>query len=252
MYKVLIVDDEEIIVTGISRLLPWGSYGCEVAASAANGREALEMLPGLRPDIMFTDIKMPKMDGLSLIAALRSEYPDMQITILSGYPEFEYVQKAMRLGVCSYVLKPSKMDELEEALATMVERLNAERGRADAGEETEEEEGGEGTPGNFIVKSAVGYMDAHYAEKLTLPDVAAQVYVSQWHLSKLIAKVTGQSFSDLLNGIRVREAKRMLEDPALKIWEVSEAVGFSDVTHFSRIFKKMEGKSANEYRNSIG
>ena len=79
--------------------------------------------------------------------------------------------------------------------------------------------------------------------------MADKVYVSQWHLAKLIAKHTGQSFSDLLNGVRIPKAKELLADPALKVWEVSDAVGFADVTHFSRIFKKMENMSANEYRN---
>ena len=102
---------------------------------------------------------------------------------------------------------------------------------------------------NFIIKKAVQYIEQHYAEKLTLPDVADKVYVSQWQLSKLIAKNTGQSFSDLLNGVRIAKAKELLADPALKVWEVSDAVGFADVTHFSRIFKKMENMSANEYRN---
>ena len=68
-------------------------------------------------------------------------------------------------------------------------------------------------------------------------------------ITENIAKNTGQSFSDLLNGVRIAKAKELLADPALKVWEVSDAVGFADVTHFSRIFKKMENMSANEYRN---
>ncbi len=79
--------------------------------------------------------------------------------------------------------------------------------------------------------------------------MADKVYVSQWHLSKLIAKNTGQSFSDSLNGVRIAKAKELLADPALKVWEVSDAVGFCGCDAFSRIFKKMENMSANEYRN---
>lgn len=81
--------------------------------------------------------------------------------------------------------------------------------------------------------------------------VAESVYVSQWHLSKLIGKYTSQSFSELLNGVRIAKAKELLQDPSLRIWEISERVGFTDVTHFSRIFKKMENRSANEYRNQV-
>ena len=220
------------------------------------------MVRGHNPDILSTDIHMPGMDGLSLVASLRSEYAHMQVTILSGYPGFDYAQKAIRLGVANYILKPSKMAELEEALQQMTEKLDKLHPYDDSASlpETEPIEDGEkpaagqgvaDNAGNFIIHNAMRYIEEHYAEKLTLPEVADQVYVSQWHLSKLISRNTGQSFSDLLNGVRIREAKKLLEDPSLKIWEISEKVGFSDVTHFSRIFKKMENMSANEYRNHI-
>ncbi|MDL2293056.1 response regulator [Ruminococcaceae bacterium OttesenSCG-928-D13] len=267
MYKAVIVDDEEVIVAGLSKLLPWEKYGCRVVGTAGGGLEALALVREQHPHILFTDIRMPGMDGLALIAALRSEFPEMQVTILSGYPEFDYAQRAIRLGVTSYILKPSRMQELEEALAQMVARLDAAEvpGENAPDEMTPPAGDAEGAPaplpagpaspedtaGNFIIKNAIQYIEAHYAEKLSLPQVAEQVYVSQWHLSKLIARNTGQSFSDLLNGVRIARAKELLEDPALRIWEISEQVGFSDVTHFSRIFKKLENQSANEYRNRL-
>lgn len=248
MYNVLIVDDEETIVNGLTRLLPWEKYGCTVAATANSGMQALQLVRQGAPHILFTDIRMPGMDGLALIAALRSEYPDMQIAILSGHAEFEYAQQAIRLGVSHYLLKPSKMDELEDALAQMTRALGG--GEEAAEEEPPAPDAEDDSAGNFIIKNAVQYIKEHYSEKLSLPEVADKVYVSQWHLSKLIAKHTGQSFFDILNRVRIAEAKRLLANPALKIWEVSEKVGFSDVTHFSRIFKKMENQSANEYRNN--
>ncbi len=252
IFKAVIVDDEDTIVTGLTRLLPWQKYGVEVAGSADNGQAALKVIQQEKPDILFTDIRMPGMDGLALIAALRSEFPEMQITILSGYPDFEYAQKAIRLGVSNYILKPSKMSELEAALGQMVERLakNEEALAITATpQEAKDESPEEENTGNFILNNAMKYIEEHYSEKLTLPEVAEQVYVSQWHLSKLISKITGQSFSELLNKIRIEKAKRLLADPSLRIWEVSERVGFSDVTHFSRIFKKLENCSANDYRN---
>lgn len=251
MFNVMIVDDEERIVTGLSKVLPWEKYDCTVAATARNGLEALDIIRQSPPDILFTDIRMPGMDGLALIAALRSEYPRMQISILSGHPDFEYARKAMQLGVSRYILKPSKMQELEEALKFMAEQaaITDEESpeEADAAPLSEEGEYAQ----NFIVKNAVKYIEEHYAEKLTLPDVAEKTFVSQWHLSKLISRTTGQNFNEILNSIRIQKAKELLEDPALKIWEISEEVGFTDATHFSRIFKKQEGISANEYRNRM-
>ena len=115
MYKVVIVDDEPIIVEGLSRLLPWDKYGCEVVGTAYNGNEGLEMIRKETPDILFSDIAMPGMDGLTMIAALRSEFPEMQISILTGYRDFDFCQRALRLGVARFLLKPSNMEELEEA-----------------------------------------------------------------------------------------------------------------------------------------
>ncbi len=241
MYKVMIVDDEDIIVTGLAKTMPWAQYHCQVVATASDGISAQALIRTHKPDILFTDICMPGADGLAMLAAVRSEFPHMQVTILSGYPDFDYAQQAIHLGVVRYILKPSKFAELEAALSDMTQNL------ASAVPSTAEQTAD--VAQNFIIKNALEYIHAHYAEKLTLTDVADKVYVSQWHLSKLIAKNTNQSFSDLLNGVRIAKAKELLGNPSLKIWEISEKVGFADVTHFSRIFKKLEGTSANEYRN---
>lgn len=117
----------------------------------------------------------------------------------------------------------------------------------DAIQEEEEPENNEAN--SFIVKNALEYIRENSQEKLRLTDVAEQVYVSQWHLSKLLNKHTGKTFSEILNGVRMDKSKELLKDPSLRICDVAEMVGFQDLPHFSRVFKKMEGMSANEYRN---
>lgn len=82
--------------------------------------------------------------------------------------------------------------------------------------------------------------------------MADHCYVSQWHLSKLLNKHLGQSFYDQLNAVRIRQAKGLMADPALRISEVAERVGYADTAHFSRVFKKLEGVSAGEWRNMHG
>ena len=99
MYKVVIIDDEPIIVEGLSRVIKWDEYGCRLAGTAENGKEGLTLIRKVKPDIVFSDIAMPGMDGLQMIAALRSEFPRMMITILTGYRDFDYAQTAIRLGV---------------------------------------------------------------------------------------------------------------------------------------------------------
>ena len=245
-YKVVIVDDEPVIAQGLKQTFDWESYGCEVVATANSGQEGLRVVDEVKPDILFTDIRMPNLDGLTMIAALKSEHEDMEITILTGYRDFEYARRAVSLGVHRFLLKPSKMDELSEAVQTMVEKLEKRRGKTDAAEENAEP-----TPaGNFIVDNAIAYMRENYREKLQLTDVADHVYVSVWHLSKLLNSTTGKNFSELLNGIRIDRAKELLSDPSLHIADIAEQVGFLDMAHFARVFKKHTGMSANEYRNT--
>lgn len=263
MYRVAIIDDEPLIVEGLSKTMMWEKWNCQVAGYAYDGREGMELIRRERPDIIITDINMPEMDGLMMIAGLKSEFPDMQIIILTGYREFEYARRAIELGVSRFLLKPSKMNELEEAIEAVTGRLEqmgvsvTEQSGNDEKPSDGSEEGTEGTgePENneansFIVKNALEYIRQNSQEKLRLADVADQVYVSQWHLSKLLNKHTGKTFSDILNGARMEKSKELLKDPSLRICDVAEMVGFQDLAHFSRVFKKMEGMSANEYRNT--
>ena len=82
-------------------------------------------------------------------------------------------------------------------------------------------------------------------------DMADACYVSQWHLSKLLNRYQEKSFYDILNGLRINAPKELLADPRLKIGDIGEMVGYADTAHFARVFKKLTGMSANEYRNSL-
>lgn len=255
MYKVAIIDDEPLIVEGLSKTIEWEKWDCQVTGFAYNGKEGMELIRRERPDIIISDINMPEMDGLKMIAGLKSEFPNMQLIILTGYREFEYARQAIELGVSRFLLKPSKMNELYEAIeavTTRLKQLDTATGvqKTASDEERDTEELYDNEANSFIVKNALEYIRENYREKLRLSDVADQVYVSQWHLSKLLNKHTGKNFSEILNGARMDKSKELLKDPSLRICDVAEMVGFQDLAHFSRVFKKMEGMSANEYRNT--
>ncbi len=243
MYRVVLIDDENIILEGLSRVINWEDYHLQVVGTAGDGKEGAEIIRRLQPNILITDINMPGCDGLSMVAGLRSEFPDMQVSVLTGYRDFAYAQEAIRLGVTRFLLKPSKLDDIKEALETMVSRLD-KLPPEKLGEE-------QGVANSFIVNQAISYMQDNYAQKLTLQTVADSCYVSQWHLSKLLNKYAGKSFSDILNSIRIEQAKLLLAQPQHKVSNVGELVGYSDSAHFARSFKKIAGMSANEYRNSL-
>ena len=237
MYKVVLIDDESIITEGLRKVVDWTAHNCQVAALAQDAVSGAQAIRRYRPDILFTDIKMPGEDGLTMLAGLKGEFPRMQIAVLTGYRDFEYAQRAIRLGVSRFLLKPSKMEELLEALEYMTSVLD----RLPATEEEPEPQPGDEDPNSFLARQAQAYITEHFAQRLSLQDVADHCYDSQWHLSKLLNKCLGQSFYDLLNAVRIRQAKRLMADPALRISEVAEQVGYADTAHFSRVFKKLEG-----------
>ncbi len=245
MYRVVLIDDERMIVEGLRRVIPWQDYGCEVAGTAEDAVSGAELIRELRPHIVFTDIRMPGQDGLTMLAGLRSEFPDMQVSVLTGYRDFSYAQEAIRLGVTRFLLKPSKLDEIKEALSAMTDRLRA------LPAETAEENSDSQQAGHYLVRRALAYMQQHFTEKLTLSEVADACYVSQWHLSKLLNRYAGKSFNDILNSLRVEEAKRLLADPSLRIGDIGEMVGYADPAHFAKVFKKLTDMSANEYRSHL-
>lgn len=115
-YKLILVDDEEDVREGLLGQIQWESLGYQVMDTAENGKEAAEMVEKHHPDVVVTDIQMPFMNGLQLSEWIRNHYPGTKIIILTGYDEFEYAQKAIRLGIDEYVLKPFSAGELVEVL----------------------------------------------------------------------------------------------------------------------------------------
>lgn len=108
----MVVDDEEIIREGISQFIEWEEYGIRVCATAANGRQALEMAEKFCPDLVLTDIKMPYMSGIELLKNLKKMNSDISVVILSGFSDFALVQEALQLGAADYILKPIDNDDL--------------------------------------------------------------------------------------------------------------------------------------------
>lgn len=116
LYRIMLVDDEEEVRKAMIRKMDWEQLGFTVAGDAENGEDALEKLELLEPDVVMTDIRMPYMDGLTLVARIREKYPFIKILIFSGYDDFEYAKQAIKYRVTEYILKPVNGEELAEIL----------------------------------------------------------------------------------------------------------------------------------------
>lgn len=131
MQKVVLVDDEFIILDGISSVIAWESLGTELIGTAHNGLEALELIKVKRPDIVITDIRMPGMDGLELVEQVMKLHPDTSFIMLTGFSEFDYAKTAMQHGVKHYLLKPCSEMSLNEALREIVYERKERKDRED-------------------------------------------------------------------------------------------------------------------------
>lgn len=267
MFTVILIDDEEVIRKGLREKIPWKTLGCEIVAEAQDGVEGFELIKEHMPDIIISDIRMPKQNGLEMIEAVQEMNADIQVIVLTGFREFEYAQEAIRLGVLQLLLKPSKFPEIKEAVQKAVDNLKTKAkevkelekmkakakkyyiSKADRLDEGTVQEGREGKP-QFMVSQAIQFIHENYDQKLSLQVVSDSLYVSTWHLCKVLKKETGSNFVDLLNGIRINKAKEMLITTNLRIYEIAKKSGYSDTAYFSKIFKRFEDMTPNEYRNT--
>jgi two-component system response regulator YesN len=123
MHKILIVDDETIFRRGLRTIISELSEDWEIVGEARDGYEALDMLEQLKPDVLLTDIRMPRMNGIQLQQIAREQFPDLQVIVISGYDDFTYVQQSLRQGASDYLMKPIEREELTSLLKRLKNEL---------------------------------------------------------------------------------------------------------------------------------
>lgn len=235
MKKIVIVEDEFRTRQGLGHLINKVDLGCRVIGEAENGYEGLKMIRDLEPDIVITDIRMPKMDGLEMIEKVKTMGIECMFVILSGYADFEYARQGLRLGVKEYLLKPATISDVKELL-----RKLSEEGK----EREEDEQTAEYSP---AVKEMVSVIEENYGMRLGLDGFSDRFRLTPEYLSNLFAKETGMTFSNYLKKVRIEKAKELILNTDMKIYEVAYSVGYPDQKYFSKVFKEYTGVSAKQY-----
>lgn len=236
--KILIIDDEPKIRNGLSNLLT-RREGWEVAGAYENAADALKYLAVNQVDVMITDIKMPEISGLELIARIRERDKKTAIIILSGYSNFQFAQRAIELGVSRYLTKPTNPRELICVLEETEKKLGGKQ----------EKEKDSGKIPNLFVQKAADYIKLNYSEKISIKEIADQLYLSPNYLSELLKKHTGKTISEYLTEYRLEKACQLLDHAEYRVGDVSGMVGIHDGRYFSNMFKKKYGMTPTEYRN---
>ena len=242
MQKVFIVDDEMWIIIGLKKLIEKSNLPFQVIGEANNGVSALEEIEEKKPDVVFTDIRMPGYDGLEMIRRIKEKNLDMKVVFISGYADFEYARTAIRLGAFDYLLKPIEQDKLNEVL----QGLLASTGKNQESFSNEQEE-----VNPTVVKQIIAEMKQNYTSNITLTDLSKKYGISISYLSSLIKEELQLSFSEYIASKRVQKAKELLANEKLSIEDIAEQVGYSDYFYFTKVFKKVAGISPSKYRKNV-
>ena len=149
MHKIIIVEDEEIIRNGLAISFDWMDYGCNIVGLAKDGKEGLDMILELEPDIVISDIKMPKMTGIEMIQNAKKQGKDFFSIILTSYAEFGYAKSAIEFGASGYLLKPVDEDELVELLKSITDKINKKNRQKKIEESVKDK----------IIKKAISYLE---------------------------------------------------------------------------------------------
>ncbi len=123
MIRIMIVDDMPIFLEYLRGCIDWKAYGFQICCEAHDGREALEKLEEFYPDVVLTDITMPYINGLELAEKIVSGYPEISVILITGNNEFEYARKAVKIGVCDYIVKPFEKEELILSLLKLQDNM---------------------------------------------------------------------------------------------------------------------------------
>ena len=245
MYRVVLVDDEPWTLIGIMNTVDWEAEGFEIVAKETNPVQAFNSICEQRPDIVFTDIKMPGMTGLELIRKIRDENIHSEIIIISGFADFNYAQEAIRQGAFDYCLKPIEEEKLMQILQKLKVHLDQKSGRP---ESRHDSVGYSGTNNNL--KQLLQHINHYYNQNLKLKEIAEKLYMNPSYCSQLLRKELNTTFSDYLTDIRIKKAKVLLQDMSLTIQEISQKVGIKDYYYFNKVFKKHCGMTPSQYRKS--
>ncbi len=258
MYKVLLVEDEDIIRKGLMFTMDWLEFGCTVVSEAVNGKDGLEKIGRFCPDIVITDVKMPFTDGIEILKESIEEF-GYEAIIISGYSEFEYAREAVSLGVSEYLLKPLDMELLGRALRKIIHKIAAKREVRDL-----QQVSGISAEWNAMhsvlskesqhtknVREMLDYIENSYDKKISIGDLCDRLNLSATYLNTNFKNETNYTFNDFLNRYRIFRAIDILKNSEMKVYQAAEAVGFQDYKYFIQVFKKYIGCSPIKFLNTL-
>ncbi len=256
MYKVLLADNEQMLLTGMKFMADWEKAGCKIVAMATDGKKAIEKIWHFRPDIVICEINLPLCSGIRVLEKTTACYPEIVFVMLTDCQEFELVRQAFRFRASDYLLKTGLQPAELFAAMQKAGQESERRRKLCRMEKAEDYQINKHKEIDSVSRQdsldylslATEYIQLHMKEKITLKDVAAHVSISPNYLSTLFTRKYHQNFIDYVNTIKMQEACRLIEQNQYLIYEVAYQLGYENAYYFSKIFKKHIGQTPKEYQ----
>ena len=244
MLRTLIVDDEFWMLEGLKKVIKRDCPQFTVTAAARDGAQALEWLERESFDLVITDIRMPKMDGLQLLQEMRALGKTIPVLIFSAYSDFDYAKQAIHYGAFDYILKPINRSEIRAALNRIETMLTAQGHQREALVAVTPEQP---LQGKQVIEAMQKLIQSEYMNDLSIVAIADKLGFNSAYLSRLFKQESGVGFLQYLTEYRLNVAVQLMENKGFSITEIARQVGYADYKHFRKVFKQYKGTSPSEY-----
>lgn len=251
--RILIAEDEEIARRALRLVCERSDCPVEVVFEAASGRQVMEALGKVQPDIILMDVVLPGIDGLTATRHVRELYPATRVVIVSAHDKFGYAQEALRAGAVDYLLKPVRPEQLVTLLRRLCADLDLENTQKRRTADNPEGEAIDQEPRSLhhgALKRAEAYIAENYARGLTLEQVAAHVDMAPTYFSRIFKQERDCTFIEYLTRVRLEEARRLLRTTTLSVADIGYAVGYHGPNYLAEVFKASEGITPGTYRRN--
>lgn len=255
MYRILVVEDEIRILRGVKNAILCNIDKIEDVIIAQNGKTALDKVEQYNPDIIITDIRMPEVDGMQLIKAVRAKGYDMSIIVLTAMEDFKCIQQLIQYDLQNYIVKPFSIEEIinevNEAIDKVKQKQELNKIKKIANIHPDLIEKMEEASGNKLIIQAIAYIEKNINNPISLKETAEELHVSRPYLSTLFKKEMHKTFSSYLTGKKLLFSKKMLVETDMHIYEIAELTGYQSDKYFIQVFKKKFGITPQAFREKF-